>query len=833
MSSQNKESFHDIMGKLSDWSTQEIEENLEYALPVLLSVLKCPDQKVSALQAIHALLEKCLPCIPLDKVEDKLLQCVLSSSNQLFHEAIEGIHNRLQDNERPQDDELLENLNGLLQVCIELLNCIDYPLLHIQSLGKIEASLIPSIPKVTVSILQEAFKHCKESEKLYGELFQTMGEVLTKLFQRSHELQMKLLGLLIENLQFNCVFEDELLLLTEILETLGQIGQLVSGLDVKTMAEQWKAYARLAFQYVDHLKSRLDVAGTLQFLANDISMGLVNIFSLDPPDMKFIIRTVKIGSFTLKVIIKFCDQYNGYLGPCHEELLQMLLTMFRFSRPYLQIKNTPQDIIQNIETHVTIGAEPLIKHLILEPEFAEKFFSLNNKLADENGRLEFLFLCISILKKLIHCNQNERKLWMDSEPHNNIIFVLFRMLDHCHSEISLDLKISGVSHSGEPERMIDLYEYLTTHIAAFILSTSVFEFHLVEQVLLESILQPKVWRAMLAMDIWCIIARTGSSELCFQHMCHLAEILKCFSDHHGHLEKMYLMVLVDALTNVSQCIECYTPNQGAMISDLATHIVALWQRICLTSFLTREEANIKGSQWINYFITVLCSVTAPLTLHLNNGQLIKVLEKLKEILTLGSSSARLEVLTVLNSMANKFIDSTSDQIRVFQHISGLFTMLLQDENQIVHQKALEVFTYFAHVNSHDSILVMSVKNSVPLQQKTKQYLQKIPLMPPHSDILSFESYILEQSQHDFTHNCKSGNCGSKSEFERLNHELKVQDDVQPPKKPKLTSENTLNNAIERLKQEASTIENYCKTNRLSAAAKQEVLQVSFQLKNLC
>jgi hypothetical protein len=65
-----------------------------------------------------------------------------------------------------------------------------------------------------------------------------------------------------------------------VLDTLGQIGQLVMGLDVKTMAEQWKGYARLAFQYVEHLKPRLDVAGPLRFLAADVSHSLKSVIEM-------------------------------------------------------------------------------------------------------------------------------------------------------------------------------------------------------------------------------------------------------------------------------------------------------------------------------------------------------------------------------------------------------------------------------------------------------------------------------------------------------------------------------------------------------------------------
>ena len=35
------------------------------------------------------------------------------------------------------------------------------------------------------------------------------------------------------------------------------------------------------------------------------------------------------------------------------------------------MKKVPRDVIQHIEAHITIGAEPLLKHLIPEVEFAE------------------------------------------------------------------------------------------------------------------------------------------------------------------------------------------------------------------------------------------------------------------------------------------------------------------------------------------------------------------------------------------------------------------------------------------------------------------------------
>lgn len=233
------------------------------------------------------------------------------------------------------------------------------------------------------------------------------------------------------------------------------------------------------------------------------------------------------------------------------------------------MKKIPRDVIQQVEAHITIGAEPLLKHLVSEVEFAEKYFAYGNKLVEsQDERFDFLFLSVAILKKLIHYNPNERKFWLNTDPENNIIFITFRALNHCHAEMNWDLKIPGVSHSGEPERMTDLCEYVLTHMAGFILSTSVHEFSTVEQALMESILQTSLWRAMLAMDIWCIVARSGSSDLCFQHLCVMVEILKCLESHHGRPEKVYVTVLANRLFSFlpnkhkNMVVEKYPPSSA-------------------------------------------------------------------------------------------------------------------------------------------------------------------------------------------------------------------------------------------------------------------------------
>jgi hypothetical protein len=62
----------------------------------------------------------------------------------------------------------------------------------------------------------------------------------------------------------------------------------------------------------------------------------------------------------------------------------------------------------------------------------QKMFAYGTKLVDpESQRFAFLLLSVSILKKLLHCSHDVRKLWLCCDSEHNILSALFRALDHC------------------------------------------------------------------------------------------------------------------------------------------------------------------------------------------------------------------------------------------------------------------------------------------------------------------------------------------------------------------------------------------------------------------
>jgi hypothetical protein len=72
---------------------------------------------------------------------------------------------------------------------------------------------------------------------------------------------------------------------------------------------------------------------------------------------------------------------------------------------------------------------------------------------------------------------------------------------------------------GSPTQLVDHYEWLLTRLCSLV-STATPDFYLaIEEALLQSLLQPgPALTSQLTCDVWCFVARYGSSTLCLSHL---------------------------------------------------------------------------------------------------------------------------------------------------------------------------------------------------------------------------------------------------------------------------------------------------------------------------
>lgn len=519
----------EIFERLAEWSTEEIEQNIDSILQELLRHVSS-DDKGRVLQSVYALLVTCLPSLSLEKANECLLRHALPAAQQLFYESLEGIKLRLSDTSSECFD-AAETLSSLLQVVIELLKCMECVLQYIAGQGSVNISIVPSVPKTVALLMLQTFRHCRESESLYCDLFTVVSDVLSALFRQCHQVQCRFFAVLSSSISFDCSVETDIVHLVEVLQVLSEIGEEVMSLDIKTMAEQWKGYAKIIQLYLESIRDRLNIAYPISYLCLDISNKLEQLTGTSK-DAKSTSRLLKTTSFILKIIAKLCEQFgsgNGCLRDSHSNLYQLLLTLHKYSPPVLTMQNVEKGLVDDIERNIIVAADPMLTHLVCECDFQKEFIKKCRKLKDmPENQLPHLTLMVSVMKKLSALTAEDKDPWLGELAKTNIVGCLLEILKHSHYELSCEIWLPAVVKSGQSPRSCDLYEFLCCHCAGFILSLNSDQFERVEAIMFDSLMEPFVWPAMFVGDVWSICARAGSSELVLDQVLYLADIVSAF-----------------------------------------------------------------------------------------------------------------------------------------------------------------------------------------------------------------------------------------------------------------------------------------------------------------
>lgn len=498
------------------------QEDVVNCLQMLKLQLSTCEESQNTLQTLNCLLGPVLQALPVHNLEHDLLLFTLPATKEFFIKCLSSICDTLRTSTTSGLDGVICNK---LEECIEVLNCVDSMLTYLNGLDKLEASCISSVPKNTASIILEAFQHCKNSEKEYKDVFSSVRGHLISFFQKTHHIQVNLFTLLNNNVIFSCSLEDDISLLCEVLEILSCIGEIVVSLDTKSMVEQWKGYARLIQAYAEYLRPRLNVSRPIQFLSENIQNTLLNIPSLIQQDEKLIMKNIKMSSLELKVVIRICEHYRDYLGDCHKQLVNLLVQLNIYSSGYLCLKGVPAALSGDIERQVTAGAVPLVGYLLADRAFVEEYKTAVSQLngSDIEQSFGLLLLTISVIKKLQSSDKNIQRLWMNKSF--SIFNSVFILLAKGNAALCL---------FSESEHFIDIYQSMLTSISALIVSAVEQDmFADLGKVLFAQLLQPLMWPAMFSSDLFCLIGRLGTSDLCLDLCTQLCTIMIKFKqcDH--------------------------------------------------------------------------------------------------------------------------------------------------------------------------------------------------------------------------------------------------------------------------------------------------------------
>ncbi|XP_050724069.1 uncharacterized protein C1orf112-like isoform X2 [Eriocheir sinensis] len=471
---------------------------------------------IEGVQAARMAFGLILPHLQVDKTSLCLFDVAFSFLKLSYDTFLEGC--------TMKDATAMSHVADLLQQCCTVSECCGLAMKFLQQAEKIAVEDLGSAPRVFLHIVTSSLTHCKQSEIIYTDQLYQVKDSLSSLFRLSAEVATNFASLVFK-LTFDSLQEDDLRILTEVCDKLCTTAVCLSQLsEVRGSVTVWRAYTGLIHQYHGALVTRLDLSPPMTALVNEIKDGLQTLASLpvkdiavEEKDKKIVQRIIKMTSFCLKVVIALCEKFHGYLMGCHATLVLLILLLFRFSPKNAVMCDHPDDVKTDLEHQVAVGIEPLLMHLRDDEDFIEEVRESTNEetsvVNDWGCHIQLLIAILFPLRSSI------------THHMNSIVSKIFQATDKGHASLSFPCMMDGVMFGGKPLTAVTLYEHTVMRVCAAVAAFDSQQFELLERDLVHWLLTGQTWSSLLAADVWCFIARYGTSELCKTHCVFLLEIL--------------------------------------------------------------------------------------------------------------------------------------------------------------------------------------------------------------------------------------------------------------------------------------------------------------------
>lgn len=411
-------------------------------------------------------------------------------------------------------EEMTNQIVKILKLNIHILNCID-ELISNLSIHQCDIENIGETFTEVISLILIAFQHCRKYDSIYKQVDATINEEITRLFQKCSGILIPYFSILSKlKVDFNC--EKQVLLITTLLYKIFDVGVAVSSLHLKTMALVWKEFTSLLKSYNVFLKE-FDSFKIIQFFCNEIMEKVASMY--DNPDTVSMTITMKILCFSLKIIVKLCDYFSDGLKKSFKDITELILFLYDHSTYYAKYNNINVELSSAIDRFLLPGLDPLLSILVCNTNFVEYFTSMKTEeMVKSRCKVGILLLLSVILEKIVAGSEDLQKLWLEC----SILDYTFSHVLEYYKMLCFDLRISTACADATLSQQVYLYDALVINVSSMIINCVPREkFSEVEDMLIQNLLRSPLMMKLFVSDVWCVVARFGSSELCFTHVDYL------------------------------------------------------------------------------------------------------------------------------------------------------------------------------------------------------------------------------------------------------------------------------------------------------------------------
>ncbi|XP_022169454.1 uncharacterized protein LOC111033157 [Myzus persicae] len=632
------------------------------------------------------------------------------------------------------------SIHSLLQGCIEILSTGKNSLECIQD-ESCESSIIVSGFLSYEKCIIALFKHCSESNLIYGNLIMSVKEMLTELFKKTSEIQILFFSIL-EKVKFDFSLNGDLSLLLKVLQNIWYGAESVYNVSNKIMATHWKAYITILKKYSTELKDYIINDEPIDFLCSEIKKTISSFHYNDE-------ASLKLSTYMMSVLVKLCSY--GRVSKSHNILLEFIL----FLNSYW-LSDT-QDAVA-VKDRLSQFVDQLV--LLSDDAFMETFQSSCQEIINNNSssrKMSAMYIAMLLIKRLTKnsCDQEAYQIIC-------IVFNLIRLTDSticCYN--------------------VDIYEDLLINLASVILVSDYSLFENVEKILIQNILNIEYWPAMFSTDLWIIIMRYLSPDLCnlqFSKLARLFEALIVFPSFTQCPQHIYLEMLLkrhfSLITNKNKLISCCpqlklqslksaigilhipTLSKYNKLSEM-TKIISVLPEQTNYEHLNEDLIHLWSCIKDEYPPEFICALVEA---SIGSEKLLKtIIPKTTKIL----SSCAYDDTTEMKRCRLRLIRSILLHMPKFQEklLMDIFLQYLFDHHPLVKQWTIETIVYFSSVTESQNSLISVLFKQPKVRIIIKDYLEmKINHTYNHNDLIQYfeQLSLCGKFQHMCSFNGKLG-----------------------------------------------------------------------------
>ncbi|XP_034368914.2 FIGNL1-interacting regulator of recombination and mitosis isoform X1 [Arvicanthis niloticus] len=661
--------------ELSSWTEEMCRRELPSVLPGLLSIYQRSESWIEHIRILKIIVEMFLPHMNHLTLEETLFSQVFPKTIKLF----DGMICELTSDARELSSQNLEiqvTIRNILQTMVQFVGALTGCVHHVCATQEsIFLGNIHSLLSFILHVIKSTFVHCKNSESVYSGRLHLVSDLLQILFKEAYSLQKQLMELLDMVCLSPSEDENNILIMVEVIHSLLDICSVISSMDQAFHANTWKFIIKQSLKHQSVIKSQLKHKEIISRACEDILFSFHSCLQLaeqitqptaqNNADYRLFQKTLKLCRFFANSLLHYTKEFLPFLSDSCCILHQLYLQIYSKFPPSLYAAKISKVQQEEIAGTFLVVLDPLISQLLKSQPFLQVVLARTLDLPCELQLPQVLFLVV-VMDKLPSQPEDVQTLWCkETITRMSVLKAIFYNIGQCSCELSLPTHLQGVKSKGQAEVPVTLYQHVCVHMCAFVASFHPSVFPELDAALLNAVLSTNMSTSLLAMDVWCFLARYGSAELGAYHVTLVAHLIKSCPGKCIQLSNLSILLkrlfFFMAPPNQVEFIQKFSPKEADNLN--------LWQYISFQAL----SADLRKQ--------VACEVVRVCTV-----QCRKWLSSSHTLAELDSLNTALSVLLTVCSSAGEALDSR--QLTAVTEVVGQLWAFI-DIEQIISQPCVQ------------------------------------------------------------------------------------------------------------------------------------------------